>query len=96
MAFLGQTRKSPRLIRSSGTVPMFAWYLIFVSVGMIVLAIALKPAAVEDEFAHVADSDLESFLAPAAGGNRDGDAGHERSFSLREKMRQRLERSRDR
>ena len=84
--------RDPRIIRGSGTVPGFAWYLVVVSVAMIILAIALKPEQVEDEYAHVADSDLESFLAPAAGGNRDEEKAPRKTFSLREKMDQRLKR----
>ena len=88
--------QDPRIIRGSGTVPGFAWYLVVVSVAMIILAIALKPEQVEDEYAHVADSDLESFLAPAAGGNRDEEKAPRKTFSLREKMEQRLKRSQTR
>ena len=87
------------MIRNSGTVPGFAWYLVVVCTGMIALAIILKPGPAEDEFAHVADSDLESFLAPAAGGNGEGARPEEepkKKFSLRETMRRRLDASRDR
>ena len=81
-----------KLIRGSGTVPSFAWFLVVVSSAMIILAIVLKPEPVADEFAHIADSDLESFLAPAAGGNV-GEEPPRKTFSLRETMERRMERA---
>ena len=82
-----------KIIRGSGSVPSFAWFLVAVSSAMIIVAIALKPEPVEDEFAHIADSDLESFLAPAAGGNAKEDEPPRKTFSFRETMRRRMERA---
>ena len=81
-----------KVIRGSGTVPALAWYLVVVSAAMIILAIWLKPEPVEDEFAHIADSDLEAFLAPAAGG-KVAEQPPRKTFSLRETMDRRMKRT---
>ncbi len=94
MEILKQYQRGPRLIKGSGSVPGPAWPLVAVCTGLILFAIALKPESAADEYAHIADMDLEAFLAPAAGGHRDEEDQPRKTFSLRETMERRFARAR--
>ena len=68
----------------------YAIFVLTVSVGMLIFAWVSGPEeAKEADVPEIADSQLESFFAPAAGGNlSSGDAKPQKRFSLRRRMKE--------
>ena len=69
----------------------YAIFVLAVSIAMLIFGWVSGPEeADEAEVPEIADSELESLFAPAAGGNRDsGEAKPQKSFSLRRSLNER-------
>ncbi len=95
MDLLKQQLRGDRRSTRSIVLRQLALFVMFVATVTIMIAVAFQPETAEDEFDQIADTDLESMLAPAAGGNDPAEASNpQKGFSLRARMREQMGRPR--
>ncbi len=95
MYLLKQQLQGNRGSTRSIVLRQFGLFVMFAFAVAIMIAIAFKPEPAEDKFDRIADADLESVLAPAAGGNGPAEASESnKGISLRESMKQRMRKAR--